>query len=412
MPKALYICYFGVREPLVRTQVLPYLREIVKDGVEMHLLTFEPENWSSEDADAEVRSLAEQGITWHRRRYHKWPSVPATLFDILVGIFSVRSLTKRFDFDILHARVHLPALMASIARRLMRRKPKILFDIRGFFPEEYTDAGIWPENGWLYRTAKSIERWLLKEVDGFVVLTEKGRDLLFPESKGLGLDRHGRPVAVIPCCVDAKRFEAVQDSTQSELRRKLGLEDRLVIAYVGSFGGWYLSEEMYEFLKTAKEMDPRAFAMILTQRGLESVRHRMNDIGFENGDFLVRQVSPSEVPDFLSAADLSISFILQCYSKIGASPTKIAEYLACGLPIVSGPGVGDIDELIDTDKVGVLLKDFSSEAYWTAFEEICRVIEEPNIKEKCFESARRRFDLDHVGGPAYRALYQTLLNEK
>jgi len=33
MAKTLYICYFGLREPLVQTQVLPYLREIGKGGV-------------------------------------------------------------------------------------------------------------------------------------------------------------------------------------------------------------------------------------------------------------------------------------------------------------------------------------------------------------------------------------------
>jgi len=30
MPGTLYICYFGIREPLVQTQVLPYLRELMK----------------------------------------------------------------------------------------------------------------------------------------------------------------------------------------------------------------------------------------------------------------------------------------------------------------------------------------------------------------------------------------------
>ena len=41
--RALYICYFGLREPLVQTQVLPYLCELAGGGVEMSLLTFEPE---------------------------------------------------------------------------------------------------------------------------------------------------------------------------------------------------------------------------------------------------------------------------------------------------------------------------------------------------------------------------------
>jgi hypothetical protein len=41
--KTLYICYFGLREPLVQTQVLPYLRELARGGVGVSLLTFEPD---------------------------------------------------------------------------------------------------------------------------------------------------------------------------------------------------------------------------------------------------------------------------------------------------------------------------------------------------------------------------------
>src|SRR5205085_11606858 len=45
MSAALYICYFGLREPLVQTQVLPYLRELAARGHRMSLLTFEPSPW-------------------------------------------------------------------------------------------------------------------------------------------------------------------------------------------------------------------------------------------------------------------------------------------------------------------------------------------------------------------------------
>ena len=38
--KSLYLCYFGLREPLVQTQVLPYLRGVSASGVEVTLLTF------------------------------------------------------------------------------------------------------------------------------------------------------------------------------------------------------------------------------------------------------------------------------------------------------------------------------------------------------------------------------------
>ncbi len=44
----LYICYFGLREPLVQSQVIPYLAELAAHGIDLTLLTFEPDNpvWS------------------------------------------------------------------------------------------------------------------------------------------------------------------------------------------------------------------------------------------------------------------------------------------------------------------------------------------------------------------------------
>jgi glycosyltransferase involved in cell wall biosynthesis len=406
MPKALYICYFGLREPLVQTQVLPYLREIVKDGVEMHLLTFEPENWSSEDAHAEVRSLAGQGITWHRRRYHKWPSVPATLYDILVGTLTVRSLTKRFGFDILHARVHLPALMASIARRLIRQKPKILFDIRGFFPEEYTDAGIWPEDGLLYRTAKRIEKWLFKEADGFVVLTEKARDILFPNSRGTGFDALGRPVGVIPCCVDLKRFDPANSASRAEVREELGLGDRFVAAYVGAFGGWYLTDETADLFGAMRDVRPDAFLLILTQSDPEKILPRLRTHGFADSDLKIMKVASEDIPKYLSAADLAVSFIKPSYSKQASSPTKNAEYLAAGLPIIANSNVGDVDALMVENGVGVLIDSFDQGSYLKAIQ---TVLEMGDISERCRAVAREQFDLEEVGGARYRRLYQNLL---
>src|ERR1043166_464180 len=244
--KSLYICYFGLREPLVQTQVIPYLLEIIKDGIEVRLLTFESDLRTDAEVKTEQAALQDKGVTWHYLRYHERPSVPATFYDIVNGARLIRRLHKREEFDILHCRVHVPMLMAAIARKFSSQKPKLLFDIRGFFPEEYTDAGVWPENGWLYRIAKRVEKWLLHEADGFVVLTRKAREILFPEISGdlsePAVDQEGRPVEVIPCCVDLKRFKTADNASREEMRRKLSTSDRFVIAYVGSFGGRYFSD--------------------------------------------------------------------------------------------------------------------------------------------------------------------------
>src|SRR5882762_1469136 len=150
--------------------------------------------------------------------------------------------------------------MGAIARKF--RRAQTVFDIRGFMPEEYTDAGVWPENGYLYRGLKRVERYLLRTSDAFVLLTEKARELVFPGCKDA--DNQGRPIEVIPCCVDFARFEIAAQTSREAVREELNVTNRRVIVYVGSFGGWYLTDEMTEVLAVAHEQDQKKFSLILT----------------------------------------------------------------------------------------------------------------------------------------------------
>ncbi len=88
--RVLYISYNGMLDPLGQTQVIPYLRELAKRGVQFTLLSFErPAAFAGdgvrkrEELDQELRK---HGIEWHWLRYHQRPSVPATIYDVLAGI--------------------------------------------------------------------------------------------------------------------------------------------------------------------------------------------------------------------------------------------------------------------------------------------------------------------------------------
>ena len=147
------------------------------------------------------------------------------------------------------------------------------------------------------------------------------------------------------------------------MRVQLGVDGRWVLVYVGSFGGWYLSDEMFDLFVAARESNPDTFVMVLTQREPEIVIAQMKAREFNDDDFLVQTVTPDEIPAYLNAADASVSFIKKCYSKQASSPTKNAEYLAAGLPIIANSGVGDVDELISEEGVGVLVDSFDKEGY-------------------------------------------------
>ncbi|HEX8491233.1 MAG TPA: glycosyltransferase family 4 protein [Pyrinomonadaceae bacterium] len=409
--RTLYICYFGLREPLVQTQVLPYLRELIAGGIEVYLLTFEPqlsERWTGDELESARAQLAAEGIRWFQLAYHKRPSLPATLYDISAGARLAARLVRREKIDVIHARSHVAAMMGARAKR--RSGAQLIFDIRGFMPEEYVDAGVWPAGGYLYRLAKAGERKLLRAADGFVVLTERARRILFPESETGA--KPARPVEVIPCCVDTKRFRAADALSREEVQESLNVSGRRVFVYVGALGGWYLTEEMADFLSIAHQQDESAFSLILTQSEPLMIAGQLRQRGVHEQDYLITRAAPAEIPRYLKAADVGLSFIKPCYSKLSSSPTKIAEYLASGLPVICNGGIGDLDEQIATDRVGIIIREFNHGAYGQALTALEELRQDERLAERCMESARRRFDLEQVGGERYRRLYRNLLRPR
>ena len=410
---SLYICYFGLREPLVQTQVIPYLKQILKDNIKVSLLTFEPsfkKSWTAEQIEVERKKLSEQGISWYCLPYHKSPSVPATIYDIIKGTYFAVRLSRREKVDVFHTRVNVPALMGAIAKTFSGGK--MIFDIRSFFPEEYADSGIWKQDGLIYKTVKGIEKWTFKKTDGFVTVTEKAREILFPESVETGFDKFGRPVEVIPCSIDPERFAAAERLDREAIRREMNLSGRRVLVYIGSFGGWYLTDEMIRFFAQAHRQDSSTYTMIITQSDTEMVKQKLVAQGIAETDFLVKKVPPGEVPKYLKAADAAISFIKKCYSKQSSSPTKVAEYLVSGLPVISNSGIGDVDALTLGEKVGIILNGFSEKDYAEALTEIDKLLKDENLSAHCRIVAHQKFNVEQVAGKSYRRLYQRLLKAK
>jgi hypothetical protein len=101
--------------------------------------------------------------------------------------------------------------------------------------------------------------------------------------------------------------------------------------------------------------------------------------GIRDDQFTVTAATPADVPSYLSAADAGLSFIKPCFSKLASSPTKYAEYLGCGLPLIINSGIGDSDALITREKVGALVSDFHQAAYDGAWQTIMKLAGEPEL---------------------------------
>ena len=396
---ALYLCYFGLREPLVQTQVLPYLREIGKTkNLKISLLTFEPESkekWTTKEIENKKRELAGHNISWHSLAYHKTPSAPATLYDVLNGARFIINLSRKEKIDILHARAHIPMQMAMLASKIT--KSKIIFDIRGLMAEEYADANVWQENSKPFRFVKHIERKGIEKASQIIVLTNRMCDYLVEN----GLKENER-ITVIPCCVD---FSRVENATGENKKSK-----RFELIYAGTVTGLYLLKEMGIFFLELKKHRPDAFFQVLTGSPKEFVEETFAELGIKKNNFDVTKAAPSKVPSYLKAADLGISFRTPTFSQIASSPTKIPEYLACGLPVVSNYGIGDTDKLLENEKIGVCLKNFDGTEMALRTKEILKILGEDKISDKCIKTAYQYFDLINIGGKRYQEVYRRLMN--
>jgi len=396
-------------EPLGQTQVLPYLREMSKRGVQFTLLSFEKDNAFTDQGRMTClelkQRLKEERIDWHWLRYHQRPSLPATMYDVLEGIRYASRLVRQHRIELVHARSYIPATIALALKR--RFKIKMIFDVRGLMAEEYVDALHWPEGGLRYRVTKATERRIFAAADGIVTLTERIWPII-KEWDGLrGRDVHHE---VIPCCVDLSLFQ-FHEKHRAKLREELGLKQHFTFVYSGSLDGWYLTEEMAEFFARVVRKQNDAHLLWLTRGSQDRVLELMSARGIDRERFSVRAVSPAEIPSYLAAGDVGISFIKRCLSKLASSPTKNGEYLACGLPIVINSGIGDSDKLASQSSAAVLIHDFSEEEFDRVWNEIRNVAAQPDVRTKARGVAEKVFDLKTVGAERYARLYENVLRE-
>jgi glycosyltransferase involved in cell wall biosynthesis len=401
--RVLFISYNGMLDPLGQTQVLPYLRELGNRGVQFTLLSFERPMAFTPDGVLRCEELREalsaQGIEWHRLRYHQRPSVPATIYDVVAGIRKAKSLVRRNRIDMVHARSHIPATIALALKKSLGTK--MIFDLRGLMAEEYVDAGHWRKGSLPYRITKAAERRIFAATDAVVTLTERIWPII-KEWEGLcGRNVHH---AVIPCCVDLSLFK-FSDEDRAKRRAELRLGDKFTIVYSGSLDGWYLTEQMADFFAVfVRQRD--AHLVWLTNGSHDRVKELMRSRSVPADQFSVLSVPARLVPSYLSAAEAGLSFIKRCFSKTASSPTKNAEYLACGLPLIINAGIGDSDALIDEWSAGVLLEELTDAEYAEAGAFIEAMAAQRDARNSARAVAERLFDLQTVGVERYAALYE------
>jgi glycosyltransferase involved in cell wall biosynthesis len=212
--------------------------------------------------------------------------------------------------------------------------------MRGYWADERVEGGLWdlkvPVYLAIYKYFKIKEREFLKHADHVVSLTQNSRSEIYSRNVRRG------PISVIPTCVDLGHFnpEAIKGEQKDALKKRLGLNDEFVLLYLGSWGTWYLGNEMLKFFESIKRLDPRAKLLIVTTDKVEKEKLWFKD------DIIITEATREEVPVYISIASASLFFIKPSFSKKGTYATKMGELMAMNIPIITNPGWGDAEIIV------------------------------------------------------------------
>jgi len=97
-------------------------------------------------------------------------------------------------------------------------------------------------------------------------------------------------------------------------------------------------------------------------------------------------------------------------SKLASSPTKYAEYLACGLPLIINAGVGDLMHCYPRGH-RVMVESLTSLSMRDCSRDRDSVSEPDAMRARTREIAERLFDCARLGVDRYTRLYEKSVSE-
>lgn len=407
MKKILFISYDGMTDQLGQSQVIPYLRELTKRGYQFHLLSVEKKDRLAKTGP-QIREILDQaGIRWSTMTFTKNPPLLSKIYDQWKLNRKALAICRKEQIDMVHCRSYVPAAAGRKISRVLGTP--FLFDMRGFWVDERVDSGLWkldqPLYKSLYKRYKKLERKYFNESAHIISLTHKGKEELI-----MNYNVPAGKITVIPCCADMAHFDyhRISAADQQATREKLGIgTGKKVLSYLGSLGGWYMTDEMLSFFSIMHRQDPETVFLFITHDKKEGILQIARAHGIPDNAIVVQPAGRNEVPLLLSLSNWNLFFIKDAYSKKASSPTKQGEVMAMGIPVICND-IGDTGIIVREANAGTVISGFDQAEY----KEISRRVlnQPPANREAIREAACQYYDLEE-GVKRYHHVYKQLLNQ-
>ncbi len=322
----------------------------------------------------------------------------------LIGEIAHRleQVAKRVRPHILHA--HSPVLNAIPAVRVGRRPGiPVVYELRALWEDAAVNHGTAREGGLRYRLSRGLETWALKRADAVTTICEGLRDEIL--ARGVPAAK----VTVIPNAVDINGF-SVGGTPEPQLRQQLGLDDAMVLGFIGSF---YAYEGLTILLRATQQLLARGerVRVLLVGGGRQEaeLKQLAAQLGIADQVVFAGRVPHSDVQRYYDLIDVLVYPRLSMRLTELVTPLKPLEAMAQGRLLIASD-VGGHREMIKPGETGTLFKAGDPGALVEAVLALAKTPERwPAIKA----AARRYVETERNWSASvarYRGVYEPLLD--
>jgi glycosyltransferase involved in cell wall biosynthesis len=328
----------------------PIAREMAKLGHEVLIYALHPDlsalstTCFTQDG-VRVRYLAPMHVKKHGS--HKYYYSTAAM--LKVAALSTIQLTRAAlssQADIIHVcKPHPMNSPGGLLARYLRGK-RLFVDC-----DDYEAGSNLFFQGWQQKIVAFFEKTTPQHAFGITTNTLFMKSLL--ESWGVPSEK----ILYLPNGVERSRFYLPDPDLISDLRARLGLKEKKVIAYIGSMS---LSNHPVDLLLAAfaqvRARVPDAALLLVGGGGdLETIKEMAAGMGLSDSVRFCGRVDPAEVQLYYRLTQVSVDPVHDNDAARGRSPLKLFESWACGTPFVSAD-VGDRRMLLGDPPAGLLAR--------------------------------------------------------
>jgi colanic acid biosynthesis glycosyl transferase WcaI len=234
------------------------------------------------------------------------------------------------------------------------KRVPFVFEVRDLWPESLAAVGAGSEGTLLHRTLGAVAGFLYRHADRIVVVTPAFKEHLIrywsvPAGK----------IFIVENGVETDRFQL--DPAAVEVRKRLKLDGRLLICYIGTIGNAHGLDTLVDAAKELKTTLPKAMFLLI---GEGAEKQRIIDLAaarrLTNIQFLGQQPR-EQIPAYVSAADLCLVMLKKTELFKTVIPTKLLEYMACERPVIVAVD-GQARQIVEEAGSGVFVEPENSKA--------------------------------------------------